>query len=328
MTERDLDELVAVNDPLLRPLIVCDSEDERRAAVEAVLTKHAVPVIQRIVQRQRASDRMFRAQDAEDIASSVVLRLLRRLQRVPFDRDEAINRVADFAARMTFNAIHDFQRSHFPERTRLKQRIRYLVERDARFRTSAPAAGPACALASWPESGDAAGQLPASWQHHDPARAAEAIESLLTAAGRPLLIDDVVDALAEAWKIEERCSVASSEVADQRQCQAAQLETRRRLDALWRETCALPAPQRAALLLNLRDGDGGSAISLFPLMGIASLDEVAATIDLPLPRLAKLWSQLPLDDLTIASLLGLSRQKVINLRSSARQRLARRLRNW
>ena len=113
MTERDLDELVAVNDPLLRPLIVCDSEEERRAALESVLTTHAVPVIQKIVRRQRSSDRMLRAQDAEDIASAVVLRLLSRLQRVPFERDEAIARVTDFAATMTFNAIHDFQRSHF-----------------------------------------------------------------------------------------------------------------------------------------------------------------------------------------------------------------------
>jgi hypothetical protein len=327
MTERDLDALLAANDPLLRPLIVCDSEEERRAAVEAVLTKHAVPLIQKIVQRQRGADRMFRAQDAEDIASSVVLRLLRRLQRVPLDRDEAIARVTDFAATMTFNAIHDFQRSHFPERARLKQRVRYVVEHDPRFRMSTSTAGPACALASWPETTDF-GQVPPSWQHHDAALAAEAVEALLSAAGRPLLIDDVVEALAEAWKIEESSTVASTDVADQRQSQAAQLDTRRRLDALWRETCALPAQQRAALLLNLRDGDGGSAIALFPLMGIASLDEVAAAIDLPLPQLAKLWSQLPLDDLTIASLLGLSRQKVINLRAAARQRLARRLRKW
>jgi hypothetical protein len=318
---------VAFNDPLLRPLIVCESEEERRAAVELVLTKHAVPVIQKIVQRQRNLDRMLRAQDAEDIASSVVLRLLRRLQRVPFDREEAIARVTDFAAAATFNAIHDFQRSHFPERARLKQRIRYLLDREPRFRTWTSPAGPACGLTSWRETADT-GRLPASWRHDDPARAADAVESLLIASGRPLLVDDVVDALAATWKIDDSRTVAAGEIADQRQCQAARLESHRRLAALWRETCALPPSQRTALLLNLRDGDGSSAIALFPLMGIASLDEVAAAIELPLPHLAKLWSRLPLDDLTIASLLGVSRQKVINLRASARQRLARRLRKW
>jgi DNA-directed RNA polymerase specialized sigma24 family protein len=326
--ERDLDGLVAINDPLLRPLIVSDSEEERRAALEAILTEHAVPLVRKIVRQQSRRDRLLRAQDAEDIASSVVLRLLRKLQRVPFDADEAITRVTDFAATTTFNAIHDFQRHQFPEWTRLKQRVRYTLARDPRFRTWISPAGPACALASAP-AGLEPGPPPLSWACPAGASEQDALEALLAAAGHPLLVGQVVDSLAEALKIVDRYpSSAAVDIADERACQATQLETRDRLAALWRETCALPPSQRVALLLNLRDGDGSSAIALFPLMGIASLDEVAAAIELPLPRLAKLWSSLPVDDLTIASILGVSRQKVINLRSSARQRLARRLRKW
>ncbi len=41
-------------------------------------------------------------------------------------------------------------------------------------------------------------------------------------------------------------------------------------------------------------------------------------------RLARLWNDLPLDDITLAGHLGLTRQQVINLRSDARRRLARR----
>jgi hypothetical protein len=43
--------------------------------------------------------------------------------------------------------------------------------------------------------------------------------------------------------------------------------------------------------------------------------------------LRTLLTRLPLDDLTIAARLGLTRQQVINLRKSARLRLARRLRD-
>jgi len=326
--DRDLDGLVAINDPLLRPLIVSDSEEERRAALEAILTEHAVPLVQKIVRQQSSRDRQLRAQDAEDIASSVVLRLLRKLQRVPFDRQEAIRHVTDFAATTTFNAIHDFQRHQFPEWTRLKQRVRYALTHDARFRTWSSPAGLVCALASARPDVEP-GLPPLSWSCRAGASEPDAIEALLNAAGGSLLLDHVVDSLAEALKIiDMQAASATSELVDQRACQATQLETRHRLAALWRETCALPPAQRTALLLNLRDGDGSSAIALFALMGIASLDEVAAAIELPLPRLAKLWSSLPVDDLTIASILGVSRQKVINLRSSARQRLARRLRKW
>ena len=52
---------------------------------------------------------------------------------------------------------------------------------------------------------------------------------------------------------------------------------------------------------------------------------IAEVIGIPAEELAALWSRLPLNDLEIATRLDLSRQQVINLRKSARQRLTRRL---
>jgi hypothetical protein len=324
--ERDVDGLVAANDPLLRRLITTRSEEERRDALESVLTGQVVPLVRRIVQRHQGGDRLLRPQDAEDIASTVVVRLVRKLQRVPFEREEAIDHLADFAAVSTFNAINDFLRLHFPEHTRLKNQVRYALANDARFRTWSSPAGPACALASWPET-EATGQPPAAWRCEQ-GSVADALESLLRAAAAPLLVSTVAGVLADVWNIAESRLGPESEPADEEPSQASRVESRQRLAALWRETCALPAGQRTALLLNLRDVDGGSAIALFTLMGVASLDEVASAIDLPLTRLAALWPRLPLDDLTIASLLGIKRQQVINLRLAARQRLARRLEKW
>jgi hypothetical protein len=42
-------------------------------------------------------------------------------------------------------------------------------------------------------------------------------------------------------------------------------------------------------------------------------------------ELSEIWGRLPVDDHTIAERLGLTRQQVINLRKSARARLARRM---
>ena len=42
-------------------------------------------------------------------------------------------------------------------------------------------------------------------------------------------------------------------------------------------------------------------------------------------ELAGMWNSLPLDDRGIAERLGITRQQVINLRKSARARLARRM---
>lgn len=327
MPERDVESLLAANDPLLERLIAAPTEAERHAELEAVLLEHVVPVVRRIVRRHQYSDRLLTTQDAEDIVSAVVVRLVRKLQRVPFERIEAIDRLEDFAAASTFNAIRDFLRVHFPERARLQRRVRYLLASDGRFRTWPAAAGTACGLAEWDETAETCAPA-ASWTHHDPERMGDAVESLLRLSGGPLLIAAVVRVLAGAWKIADERPTGDEEAVDAGVSQAGALESRERLAALWRETQALPAPQRTALLLHLRDVDGGSAIALFPLLGVASLDDVAAAIDVPLQRLAKLWPRLPLDDLAIAAILDVSRQKVINLRLAARQRLARRLKKW
>jgi hypothetical protein len=64
---------------------------------------------------------------------------------------------------------------------------------------------------------------------------------------------------------------------------------------------------------------------MFPAAGVATIAQVAAVVEVPLDELAALWPDLPLDDNTIAARLGGTRQQIINLRKSARDRLARRL---
>jgi DNA-directed RNA polymerase specialized sigma24 family protein len=107
---------------------------------------------------------------------------------------------------------------------------------------------------------------------------------------------------------------------------ALAFERRTYLARLWEEIRQLPPRQAAALLLNLRDGQGRNAAVLLPLTGVASLREMAAALELPPERLAELWGRLPLEDAALAGLLGVTRQQVINLRKSARERLARRMR--
>jgi hypothetical protein len=58
---------------------------------------------------------------------------------------------------------------------------------------------------------------------------------------------------------------------------------------------------------------------------VASIRTIGETLELPPEAFAGLWNSLPLDDLAIAALLGVTRQQVINLRKSARERLIRRI---
>jgi hypothetical protein len=97
------------------------------------------------------------------------------------------------------------------------------------------------------------------------------------------------------------------------------------LERLWFEICRLPSKQRTALLLNLRDAEGRDAITSFPATGTANISQIATAIEMPVEELAALWNKLPLDDTRIAERLKLSRQQVINLRKSARERLSYRM---
>lgn len=104
------------------------------------------------------------------------------------------------------------------------------------------------------------------------------------------------------------------------------LTHRDHLERLWGEIRELPARQRAALLLNLRDDEGRGMIELWPQTGIAPMAELARVLDLTEAALRELWPTLPRDDQWIAERLGVTRRQVINLRKCARERLARRLR--
>ena len=108
---------------------------------------------------------------------------------------------------------------------------------------------------------------------------------------------------------------------------ALALERRTYLSSLWEEIRQLPARQAAALILNLRDGQRRGVVALLPLTGVATMREIARAIGMPAERFAAIWNRLPLEDAAIAELLGVSRQQVINLRKSARERLARRMRS-
>jgi hypothetical protein len=78
------------------------------------------------------------------------------------------------------------------------------------------------------------------------------------------------------------------------------------------EICELPARQRSALLLNLKDSQGVDCISLFLLSGIATPREIAQIVGVSAEEFAEMWNKLPLDDNTTANRLGITRQQVIN----------------
>lgn len=287
------------------------------------MAARAASVVDRVLATQRTS--AVRADDLEDIRSTVLLRLVTRMRR----DTEPIENFETFVSTATYNAINDHLRRRYPERARLKNRVRYLLIHDKELSLWHGEAGLLCGLRR-EEGGRCptgvtprAGEL--SRQVFDTHEEKPALMAIFGRAAGSLRLDDVIALLVEVWAVSEGRSVDPERLASVAADAELSLEQRRDLATLWSELLLLPAGQRTAVLLNLRDEDGANALALVLLLEVASFDEVAAAAGLTPERLAELWSELPLDDNTIAAQLGVSRQQVINLRSSGRRRLVRRM---
>src|SRR4030095_1819262 len=162
----------------------------------------------------------------------------------------------------------------------------------------------------------------------------EFLSVLFERSSRPIVFDEVVRIAAEEWHIHdpptEPIDTGGSERDDQFTSSEPRvdlaLEQRLFFEQVWREVCQLPVLQRAALLLNLRDSRDGGVISFLPFLGVASEEELARLLEMPYADFQKVWSEWRLDDPRIAQMFGITRQQVINLRKTARERLARRMR--
>jgi RNA polymerase sigma factor (sigma-70 family) len=306
------------SDTLLALLTAAGDDATRDAAVER-LVEVAQPRVAAIAARYRA---ILEPEVLDDVRSTVMLRIVGRLRNVA--AGEPIGSFDGFVATLTFNSINDVLRERAPARTQLKDRVRHLLSRSPRLASWHADGGIAAGFVEW--EGTAARQiaLPPSIPHGD---LETAMIALFEANGAPLLVDSVVDAIAASWKIAEVVHVPIDNIEEEMASAGADAEARDELRVLWQEIRALRVSQRQALLLNLRDSNAASAIELFVFLGIATIDDVAETLEMRAEALAEIWNGLPLDDNAIAVRLGITRQQVINLRRAARERLTRKLHN-
>lgn len=334
-------------DDLLRLYLAARDAAEAERLLDELVTGRAAPVIRSAVAhglRTRGAGDVRARQDAEDVCGEVALRLVSRLRELRRDASAGhIESFRGYVAVTAYNCCHDYLRRRHPRRHDLKNKLRYLFTHDPRFALwegrggalfCGPAHGreaavPATPHAPWEDEDFIARRLGG----RDPRRVSlpELVLAVFESARAPFELDALVEGIAELMGLvepreQERSTTAGANVVrDEQPGQVAASERRAYLVRLWEEILALPARQRAALLLNLKDGAGNSQLELLVLTGVTTLRGIAAALELSPEEFAELWHDLPLDDNTIAGRLGLARQQVINLRKSARERLARRM---
>ncbi|HEY3257285.1 MAG TPA: hypothetical protein VGJ64_00395 [Gemmatimonadaceae bacterium] len=327
LPDERLKRLSSLNDPLLGSLFDAKDEAERNFALERIVVTEARPLIRRVL--AGISVPTLRPEDVEDITATINLRLVQRLQSAAVLEDAAVTSFAGFVATLTFRAFYQMLRRLSPARTHLKDRLRYVLTHDRRLALWFTRAGTVAGRAEWTGRNPVRGSCPsksnATLAMLDRASPADAVAAIFDRVGSPLLFADLIALITEFWDVHDRTTESFDDVVDLQAGPLPRIESRQYLTMIWEEIRALPVAQRVALLLNLRDGEKTDALAVLVLVGISTIDQIAAALEMPAERLADLWSSLPLDDLTIGSMLGVTRQQVINLRKTGRERLTRRM---
>jgi len=301
------------------------SED---AHLHELLQTHASPLIRRVVVARLAG----LEQDIEDVCSEANMELLLWLRRLKANPGQfGIDDFAAYTSAIAVNVCNRYFRRRNPGRTQLKNQIRYLLATDSRFAILDPPRDTArCGLVEWDLEDTPVARPDMDTPIESDRDLAVLLGRIFRAAGGVMELEAVTGMVARVWTIARDVHVSDSElstVGGEPNDMEQSIDRRRYAARLWEEICTLPLKQRTALLLHLRDGRGNPALSLFPLSGIAFLPQIAATLGWSEGKLSGVWANLPLDDNSIAEILGCSRQQVINLRMSARKRLANRMRS-
>lgn len=289
-------------------LLDAETLDEITEQVRAILRGRAF----------RSGDARDR-QEAGDLEQEAVASVLQRLAQ-PAER---IDDLRGYVAVVTYNVWNAWLRRKHPRRWRMETRVQYLLRHAERVRewTSEQNEWLASIVPAEASIADME-TLRTAMLTTTPQPFAPFVVELLSKLRCAVRVRELIEVLVE------RFDPAGDESLGQPAAESdveERLVWRGTLAAAWREIAELPLHQRIALLLGLR-GEGGEALlKLLPVTRVASIREIAATLAIEPRELASLWLDLPLDDRTIAGRLGLTRQQVINLRKSARDRLRRRV---
>ncbi len=342
-------------DVLLLPFLEATTETEEELLLVQLLNEHINPIVRQILRYKLQWDfnqreESYRNQDIEEVYNEIQLHLLKRLRKLKSQPgDKAITNLRSYVATTARNACDEYLRRKYPQRRNLKDKIRYcLTSRKELALWEEAGTGWLAGLADWERERKSASHGSEARPQGNPLEAlsgklesvdfhrlelSELITIIFQILGFPIELDQLTAIVAKLRGIEDAPATSvdvennslSERLVSLQPNPDTLVEYHQLLEQLWSEIQLLPRRQRVALLCNLKNQQGINVITLFPATRVATFEQLAAVLEIPLQEFESLWSKLPLDDLSLAEYLGVTRQQVINLRRSARDRLMRRM---
>ncbi len=157
-----------------------------------------------------------------------------------------------------------------------------------------------------------------------------ALARVFEVVGHPLRFNELLGFLSQYWDVERRYQQQSEEMVPFRvpkQYQRLQpdqvVELIGTLQSIWGQVRRLAPNQAAVLLLKATPLEYGDFLEVMVDLNIADWPVLARTVGLSVERIRLLSPDVPLDDGTIADLIGVTVEDVPRIRQDARRRLKR-----
>jgi DNA-directed RNA polymerase specialized sigma24 family protein len=321
-------------------------EEQSSTVIAHLISEYATPVITGILNYKFRSLRNLHnyhaLQEIEDIQSDSILNVIAQLTR--YKQNPSKYPITDFrglVATITYRAYADFFRKRSPRRNSLVNRLRYVLSHAPGFAVWKSDVTMLCGYQIWQRRPQSSGDGHRSDILHTVASAAAAqfgeddLKSLLTVifdrVATPVPLDDLAAAVARALGVSDSPPVVADEEEFLPHAKTPDptltFDRQIQVHKLWKEILELPPRQRKALLLNFADRKE-NALAFLLIADCASIEEIATSLEMTPEELAAIWDSLPWEDSRIAENLDITRQQVINLRKSARERLHRRLKDF
>lgn len=336
-------------DNLLQPYLRATEESERHRHLDELLLVYAGPVIRHTLWRKLAFNvNQFgvspQNQDAEDLYQEIVVKIVALLHGLGTAGPTDIQNFRQYVSRIAVNTCHDYVRSRSPERSRLKYKIRDLLNRRQELASWQSEDRLLCGLGIWrgreplasrrlAEINDElhvfqSNQYEQGESRHSPL--VKLVVDLLEWAGGPIeiaaLVDivatllDVKDHPAESLDDEEKAYL-ETEARDTIFMTNARADFEIFLGSLWQAVRALPEKQRLTFCLGFEYEKGEDLFTLLLDADVVGLSQLAQEFGRSSKELVRLWQKMPMNNALIAQELDATPQQVRQWRFHAERNL-------
>ncbi len=284
--------------------------------------------------------------EAEDLYQTVILKFFVSLNRQSIDLlPRHADQVISFIAAIAHNVCNDFLRMKYPERNRLKNRLRDLMRRHPEFSCWKRDNKTYCGYKKWFGQEESPLAIELLTELKERSREAEIgklsverlaglsftnlITELFGFSGGPIDIDRLVRIVAKIQGIKDQPEESLDDemapmiqLASSPTSSSEHLEVREFLRRLWKASCELPENQRKTFILTSADYAGESLLHRILREQIVTVSQIYEALAMTRREMIAIWDKLPMDTQTVAGLMGTNTNLVAKWRHRALNKLA------